>query len=147
VAVGLEEEEEAAAELCMITTGLMADGVPTVEGVRGHDTVTLEEAEIPATGVEEGITLVNSLPSMVAFCVPLLCTTMTEGLLDDSPPLGTDAPPTAVAKLLDCKVARVNGALPLNAPGNLAPAANVTTPGDLREAALKVTTLGWGGVG
>ena len=32
-------------------------------------------------------------------------------------------------------------------PGNLAPAANVTTPGDLREAALKVTTLGGGGVG
>ena len=59
-----------------------------------------------------------TLPSMVAFCVPLLCTTMTEGLLDDSPPLGTDAPPTAVAKLLDCKVARVNGALPLNAPKN-----------------------------
>ena len=44
----------------MITTGLMADGVPTDEGVRGHDTVTLEEPEIPATGVEEGITLVNS---------------------------------------------------------------------------------------
>ena len=45
---------------CMITTGLMADGVPTVEGVRGQETVTLEEAEIPAAGVEEGITLVNS---------------------------------------------------------------------------------------
>ena len=44
----------------MITTGLMADGVPTVEGVREQETVTLEEAEIPATGVEEGITLVNS---------------------------------------------------------------------------------------
>ena len=62
--------------------------------------------------------IIFTLPSMVAFCVPLLCTTMTEGLLDDSPPLGTDAPPTAVAKLLDCKVARVNGALPLNAPKN-----------------------------
>ena len=51
--------------------------------------------------------IIFTLPSMVAFCVPLLCTTMTEGLLDDSPPLGTDAPPTAVAKLVDCK-ARVN---------------------------------------
>ena len=44
----------------MITTGLMADGVPTVEGVRGQETVILEEAEIPAAGVGEGITLVNS---------------------------------------------------------------------------------------
>ena len=47
---------------CMITTGLPADGVATDEGVRGQETVTLEEAEIPATatGVEEGTTFVNS---------------------------------------------------------------------------------------
>ena len=48
---------------CMITTGLAADGVAADEGVRGQETVKLEEAEIPpatAIGVEEGTTFVNS---------------------------------------------------------------------------------------
>jgi len=135
VAVGLDEVVAAA---CMITRGLPAG--PAV--VTGDAEVRVEVDEI---------TLFKSFPRMAAAALGVLelpaatvaplCTTMTEGLLvAATTPRGvTVAPP--VAKLLGCSVL-VRGEAALNPPGRRVLVAKVTTPGDRRDAALRVTTRG-----
>jgi len=137
VAVGLDEVVAAA---CMITRGLPAG--PAVVVITGDAEVSAEVDEI---------TLFKSFPRMAAAALGVLelpaatvaplCTTMTEGLLvAATTPRGvTVAPP--VAKLLGCNVL-VRGEAALNPPGRRVLVAKVTTPGDRRDAALRVTTRG-----